>query len=227
MWHPTFDDVGFALQTGGRNPSRHLFAFPAGTAERRPPRCAAEEHPRPPWNRSVLDEPHPIVTIAGEGCMQKINAAQIEWQSQRSPSGKFARSGKKLSEALGREPRSMDLAKRHPFDVELQKVPPRAASCPFHSHSAQWEFYVVVSGRGKVRHADGTMSIEPGDAYLFKPGEPHQLINDSGEDLLVYVIADNPIGETCYYHDSQKWAVRSPEYRLMRGQPLDYYDGEE
>ena len=39
--------------------------------------------------------------------------------------------------------------------------------------------------------------------------------------------ADNPMGESCHYPDSQKWVVRSPERRLIRSEPLDYYDGEE
>ena len=29
------------------------------------------------------------------------------------------------------------------------------------------------------------------------------------------------------YPDSQKWLVRSPESRLMRSDPLDYYEAEE
>jgi uncharacterized cupin superfamily protein len=53
------------------------------------------------------------------------------------------------------------------------------------------------------------------------------MINDSAEDLIVYVIADNPVGESCYYPDSKKWLVRSPERRLIRSQDLDYLDGEE
>lgn len=159
--------------------------------------------------------------------MDKINVDQVARKTRRSPNGRFARSGKDLSEALGRDPRSMDALKRHPFTVELQEVPPGAASCPYHSHSAQWEFYIVQSGRGKVRDEAGSFPIEPGDAYVFKPGEPHQLINDGDEALTIYVIADNPLGETCYYPDSAKWAVRSPEYRLMRGEPVDYFDGEE
>ena len=57
--------------------------------------------------------------------------------------------------------------------------------------------------------------------------EPHQVGNDGSDDLVHYVIADNPIGETCFYPDSEKWAVRSPAYRFFRGKLLDYYDGEE
>ncbi len=159
--------------------------------------------------------------------VQIVNTADIGWENRKSPRGSFQRAGKKISEALGRDRRSMDLSQRHPFDVELQKVPPGAASCPYHSHSAQYEFYLVISGTGSVRDADGRRAVKAGDAFLFKPGEAHQVINDGSEDLIYQVIADNPMGETCYYPDSEKWAVKSPEYRLVRGAPLDYYDGEE
>ena len=54
-----------------------------------------------------------------------------------------------------------------------------------------------------------------------------KLSNNGTEDLLILVIADNPIGESAYYPDSKKWLVRSPERRLMRGDSLDYFDGEE
>jgi uncharacterized cupin superfamily protein len=85
----------------------------------------------------------------------------------------------------------------------------------------------VISGTGKVRHQEATSDIEPGDAFIFQPGEPHQLINDGAQDLVVYVVADNPIGESCYFPDSKKWSVRSPERRIIRSDDIDYYDGEE
>ncbi|HTX60600.1 MAG TPA: cupin domain-containing protein [Verrucomicrobiae bacterium] len=156
-----------------------------------------------------------------------VNAERIDWLERKSPNGKFARAGKNISEALGRDRRSLDLLERHPFDVEITKVPPGKASCPYHSHSAQWELYHVISGTGRVRHAGGTSAIEAGDAFVFKPNEPHQIVNDGSEDLVYYVVADNPIGESCHYPDSGKWAVKAPEYRLIRSDPLDYYDGEE
>ena len=76
-------------------------------------------------------------------------------------------------------------------------------------------------------HKDGASAIEPGDAFIFGPDEPHQLTNDSSQDLVLYVVADNPIGESNYYPDSQKWMIRSPERRLVRADVLEYYDGEE
>ena len=159
--------------------------------------------------------------------MQKINSNAVAETAWSSPGGRFGGAGKGLSEELGRKPQSMDLTERHPFDVEIARIAPGMTDCPYHSHSQQWEFYHAVSGAGAVRHDGCKTPIEPGDAFIFKPGEAHQLINDGTEDLVFYVIADNPSGESCYYPDSKKWAVRSPEYRLVRSEPIDYFDGEE
>jgi len=159
--------------------------------------------------------------------MRKVNTISMPEEPWSSPKGTFVGAGKEVSEALGRKPLSTDLNERHPFDVEICRIPPGKTPYPYHSHSAQWEFYHVISGKGLVRHTEGTTPIEAGDAFIFKPGEPHQLINDSLEDLILYVVADNPIGESCHYPDSKKWVVRSPERRLIRSEPLEYYDGEE
>ena len=159
--------------------------------------------------------------------MLKINSNELAEESWASPKGKFAGASKSVSEALGRKPQSMDLNERHPFDVEILRIPAGKIPYPYHAHSAQWEFYHVISGRGRVRHQGGTDPIAPGDAFVFKPGEPHQLINDSSEDLVIYVVADNPIGESTHYPDSRKWMVLSPERRVFRGEPLERYDGEE
>ena len=159
--------------------------------------------------------------------MLKVNTKELAEESWSSPKGKFVCAGKEISEALGRKPLSTDLRERHPFDVEICRIPPGKRAYPYHSHSAQWEFYHVISGTGLVRHQAGTTPIEAGDAFVFEPGQPHQLINDSPADLVLYVVADNPIGESCHYPDSGKWLVRSPERRLVRSEGLDYYDGEE
>ncbi len=159
--------------------------------------------------------------------MRKVNLKDLEEFTWASPKGKFAGAGKEVSEALGGKSSSTDLKERHPFDVELLRLAPGQTPYPYHSHSAQWEFYHVLSGKGTARHKDGNTVIETGDAFLFPPEEPHQLINDGTEDLVILVIADNPIGESAYYPDSKKWLVRSPERRIMRGEALDYFDGEE
>jgi uncharacterized cupin superfamily protein len=159
--------------------------------------------------------------------MLKVNTNDIEELTWSSPKGRFAGAGKQVSEALGRQPSSHDLDARHPFDVEICRIAPGKTPYPYHSHSAQWEFYHVISGTGEVRHEEGTTPISAGDAFMFKPGEAHQIRNDGSVDLVLYVVADNPIGESNYFPDSKKWVVRSPERRVLRSDPLDYFDGEE
>ncbi len=159
--------------------------------------------------------------------MKKINTNTLEEISKKSPKGKYGRHGRNISVALGRDPDSTDLDKRHPFDVAMTRLPPGKTLCPYHSHSAQGEFYHVISGTGLARHEGGTTPIEPGDAFLFKTGEAHTIINDGNADLILYVVADNPSVESCYYPDSRKWLVQSPEKQLMRSEPIDYFDGQE
>ena len=159
--------------------------------------------------------------------MRKVNTTRMAEITWASPKGKFVGAGKEVSEELGRKPQSTDLNERHPFDVEICRIPPGKTPYPYHSHSAQWEFYHVISGNGFVRHKDGTTPIETGDAFIFRPGEPHQLTNDGTEDLVLYVVADNPIGEVWYYPDSNKWGVPLPERRFVRSDGLGYYDGDE
>lgn len=159
--------------------------------------------------------------------MKKINLSDIPAQEWTSPKGKFASLDQEISVALGRKPESTDLKERHPFDVDLCRIPPGKIACPYHSHSAQWEYYQALKGRGKVRDPEGLHPIEPGDCFLFAPGEPHQVINDGSEMLELLIVADNPLGESCYYPDSAKWLVRSPERRVIRSEPIDYNDGEE
>lgn len=161
--------------------------------------------------------------------MNKINLNEIKEGEKRSPTGRYHRFMKDISIALGREQDSLDLNKRHPFDLALTRIPPGASFCPYHAESAQWELYLVVSGRGKVRDAAGTDEVSAGDTFLFKPGEAHQLSCAGEEDFVYYVIADNPVGDSCYYPDSGKWAVRKEgdENVIVQGTETHYYDGEE
>lgn len=159
--------------------------------------------------------------------MKKVNTDQITEEFWSSPKGKFAMGDKNISIMLGRERDSTDLLKRHPFDVEICRVPAGKAACPHHSHSAQWEFYHVISGTGIVRDKDGLTPVVAGDAFIFEPGNPHQITSDAAGDLLLYIVADNPIGDACHYPDSKKWLVQSPVRSIIRSESLDYLDGEE
>ncbi|MDQ2909196.1 MAG: cupin domain-containing protein [Candidatus Eremiobacteraeota bacterium] len=201
------------------NRDRYAFARVACTTARQ----KKNDYPaREPASRQVR-----IRGALHSALVKKINTNAVDEFTWASPKGTFAGAGKQISEALGRKRDSTDLIERHPFDVEIARIPAGCTPCPYHSHSMQWEFYHVISGGGVVRHEGGKTAIGTGDAFIFKPGEAHQLINDTSDDLVLYVVADNPIGESCHYPDSNKWAVKSPSYQIVRSEPLDYYDGEE
>ena len=161
--------------------------------------------------------------------MRKINLKDVEWQDRHSPKGKFGRRMKNISVALGREPESLDLAKRWPFDLALVRIPKGKSLCPYHSHAAESELYLVVSGKGSIRDRDGSTIVAAGDAFFFGPGEAHQLTKAGEEDFVYYVIADNPRGDSCFYPDSGKFAAWKEGMNevIVKGKETDYFDGEE
>jgi uncharacterized cupin superfamily protein len=161
--------------------------------------------------------------------MRKVNLNDIAEDERKSPKEKFHKFVKDISIALGREKESLDLAKRHPFDLAQVRIPAGKSYCPYHGHGAETELYLVVSGRGLVRHHTGTIEVRSGDSFIFHPGEAHQLSAPNDEDFVYLVIADNPRGDTCYYPDSGKWVVykEGPEEAIAKGEEADYYEGEE
>lgn len=158
--------------------------------------------------------------------MNKINLAEVPIEERRSPKGRFHLLSQDISRALTGANGLGKSGLTQPFEVELVRLPPRAVNWPFHSHSAQWEFYLIVSGRGEVRTKEGMFDVREGDCVIHPPGEAHQIKNTAAVDLVYYVIGDNPPSDVCHYPDTNKWAVPGLE-RPVRIQAADYYDGEE
>src|SRR5438309_4597111 len=109
--------------------------------------------------------------------MRKVNLKDIPEQERTSPKGTFHKFVKDISIALGRDRNSLDLAKRHPFDLAIASIRKGKSLCPYHSHSAESELYLVISGTGRIRDKEGVTEVEAGDAFFFGPGEAHQLSN--------------------------------------------------
>ncbi|MFI5337088.1 MAG: cupin domain-containing protein [Opitutales bacterium] len=158
--------------------------------------------------------------------MNIVNLQALPEEEQRSPSGKFHSYSRNVSVALGGIRHAGTWGGGHPFDFQIRRLPPGAAVCPFHLHLAQWELFLVRSGRGTVRAGTETHAVGPGEVFVHPPGEPHQLINSGPTDLEVFIFADNPPLDAFYYPDSDKWGMRPPG-KIFRMSETDYFDGED
>jgi uncharacterized cupin superfamily protein len=115
----------------------------------------------------------------------------------------------------------------HPFEVEVARIPAGKKGYPYHSHAAQTEYYIVLSGTGAVMDEKGqTTPIKPGDHFVFLPGEAHQIANDSATDLEYLVLADNHRADVTTYPKTGK-RMLMPEARCIHPLDADYYENEE
>ena len=158
--------------------------------------------------------------------MKTLQIADLPWTESKSPTGKYHSFFKDISLALGGVKNTGTWGGGHPFDLQLRRVPPGAAVCPLHAHTAQWELFVVVSGEATVRLGDTRHVVHAGEAFVHAPGTAHQMTNTGDVDFVFYVIADNLIADSTYYPDSKKWAMK-PQGKVFRMAEVGYYDGEE
>lgn len=162
--------------------------------------------------------------------MKKINVNEIPWRKRSSPKGRYRRYLRDVARAFRNPGTGPKLPGVAPFEVELVRLPPGARNFPFHSHGAEWEFYLIMSGEGMVRAGKMRRKLRPGDCVLNPPGEPHQIINTGQEDLEYYVIANNSPADFYHYPDSNRWGVWAPHLEdapSFRQRPVEYFDGEE
>jgi uncharacterized cupin superfamily protein len=158
--------------------------------------------------------------------MKTIQIANLPWTERKSPTGKYHSFFKDVSIALGGVKDTGTWGGGHPFDLQIRRVPPGAAVCPLHAHTAQWELFIAFSGEATVRIGEKRQVIRAGEAFVQPPGTAHQIINTGDEDFIFHVIANNLIADSTYYPDSKKWAMK-PQGKVFRMTEVDYYDGEE
>lgn len=159
--------------------------------------------------------------------MNTVKIEELPWQESKSPKGKFHSFFRNISLALGGKRDVGTWGGGHPFDVQIRRVPPGAVICPFHAHQAQWELFIVLSGRAMVRVDETSQEVGPGEAFLQPPGTAHQIRSTGSEDFVFYVVADNPQFDSCYYPDSKKWIVKPARKVFREASAVDYFDGEE
>jgi len=110
-------------------------------------------------------------------------------------------------------------------------VPPGKCACPFHSHRAEEEMFLIIKGCGTLRYGDETRKIRQGDVICCPTGGPetaHQIINDSDADLVYLSVSTKMPAEVCEYPDSKKIGAYGGTLRHMTRteHDLDYWTDE-
>lgn len=68
--------------------------------------------------------------------------------------------------------------------VGVTVLPAGNSSRP-HSHEVAEEVFYVLSGKGEVKAGEEVVDIETDVAIIFPPGEEHQIVNTSNEELKI------------------------------------------
>jgi uncharacterized cupin superfamily protein len=118
----------------------------------------------------------------------------------------------------------------------LTELPPGCAQCPFHSHRAEEEMFLILEGEGELRFGEQRYRIRKHDVIACPTGGPataHQIINTGSATLRYLSLSILADVEVCEYPDSSKVGVfasggNAPRLRkLVRSESdVDYYDRE-
>lgn len=95
--------------------------------------------------------------------------------------------------------------------VNIDRVPPRAFSTKYHSHSQQEEFFLILDGCGTLRLNDREYPVRKGDFFAKPAGQniAHQFYNSSGELLVILDVGTAEKEDTCYYPDEGVYLQKS------------------
>ena len=159
--------------------------------------------------------------------MNKVNLADISVEHRISPRGRFELDRQHISLALGGMKDTGPWGGGHPFDIELTKVPPGKRNYPMHSHAAQTEFYIILSGTGLLHSDEGEpLRLVEGDHLICHPGDAHQIENDGSGLLAYYIITDHHQADVgTYTRPGKRWL--HPARRVVAVEDVGYYAEEE
>ncbi len=115
----------------------------------------------------------------------------------------------------------------------LYELEPGNKLWPYHTHHANEEWLLVVSGEPTLRSADGEQELREGDVVCFRRGKDglHQVLNRTDSPIRVLMLSTLIAPDIVEYPDSGKIGARSVAgERILLSRPgpeLDYWEGEE
>ena len=142
--------------------------------------------------------------------------------------------------AAGRAAIAAPLGAKH-LGACLMEVPSGKAAWPFHSHHANDEMFVVLSGTGELRFGDQRHAVGPGMVAVCPAGGPetaHQLVAMGTEPLRYLAISSMREPDVMEYPDSGKVgvvagtapggakAMRRFKASFRAADAVDYWEGE-
>lgn len=118
----------------------------------------------------------------------------------------------------------------------LTELPPGKAQCPFHSHRAKEEMFLILEGEGELRYGADRYPLRKHDVIACPTGDAttaHQIINTGTTTLRYLALSNRSDIEICEYPDSNKTGAHadSPEgpglHQMFRSEStVAYYDRE-
>jgi uncharacterized cupin superfamily protein len=140
--------------------------------------------------------------------------------------GRFTSSRGKISDHIG--------AKQLGYNLTV--LPPGRTQCPFHSHHAQEEMFLILEGEGELRFGGERYPIRAHDVIACPTGGAevaHQITNTGTTTMRYLALSTLAHVEACEYPDSGKVLVRVGQRgeqrlrKMFRGEnTVEYYDRE-
>lgn len=94
------------------------------------------------------------------------------------------------------------------FGVTLMRLAPGAGATALrHAHSKQEEFVYVLQGRPTLYTDQGPMQLQPGMCAGFRTGAAHDLVNETGEEVVYLEVGDRSAGDQVDYPGEDLKAV--------------------
>ena len=115
----------------------------------------------------------------------------------------------------------------------LYELAPGDRLWPYHTHHANEEWLIVVTGTPTLRTSDGEQELREGDVACFRrgPDGAHQVSNRTGSPVRVLMLSTLLAPEIVEYLDTGKIGTRDARGNRLTlsrpGPPAEYWEGED